>query len=115
MCTTVQEFKKKFLAECKDEKLKKLLNKKHRLEKFIEERVSENKEAKDQLERELKDIKTKMDDLSKVESLLQPESHNTPWPALMLESVERKIEAKEKELECPVCLEVPSFPFLLLL
>ena len=49
-----------------------------------------------------------MDDLSKVESALQPESHNTPWPVLMLESIERKIKAKEKELECPVCLEVEA-------
>ena len=36
------------------EKLKKLLNKKHRLEKFIEEKVRENRKAKDQLERKSK-------------------------------------------------------------
>ena len=95
----------------KDEKVKKLLKKKRKLEDYIDQKMKENRAAKSQLERELAEIKTKMDDLSKVESLLQPESHNTPWPVLMLESVERKIEAKEKELECPVCLEVASvFP-----
>ena len=95
----------------KDEKVKKLLKKKRKLENYIDEKMKENMAAKSQLKRELAEIKTKMDDLSKVESLLQPESHNTPWPVLMLESIEKKIEAKEKELECPVCLEVASvFP-----
>ena len=90
----------------KDEKLKKLLNKKHRLEKFIEEKVSKNREARDHLERALEEIKTKMEDLSKVESVQQPESPNLKL--ILLESIESKIEAKEKELECPVCLEVAS-------
>ena len=49
----------------------------------------------------------KVDDLSKVERV-QPESHN--WRLNWLESIQRKIEAKEKELECPVCLEVASVP-----
>ena len=96
----------------KDEKVKKLLKKKRQLENYIDEKMKENMAAKSQLKRELAEIKTKMDDLSKVESLLQPESHNTPWPALMLESIEKKIKAKEKELECPVCLEVASVFFL---
>ena len=95
------------------EKVEKLSNKKHRLEKFIDEKVSENKAAKKQLERELEEIKSKMNDLSKVRSMQDLESHKNPWLMLMLDSIERKIEAKEKELECPVCLEVPSFPFLL--
>ena len=39
------------------EKLKKLLNKKHRLEKFIEEKVREkNRKAKDQLERKSRPV-----------------------------------------------------------
>ena len=39
----------------------------------------------------------------------KPESNNLnlEW----LESVERKIEAEEKELECPVCLEVEAIFF----
>ena len=90
----------------KDEKLKKLLNKKQRLEKFIEEKVSKNWEARYHLERALEEIKTKMEDLSKVESVQQPESPNLKL--ILLESIESKIEAKEKELECPVCLDVAS-------
>ena len=57
----------------KDEKLKKLLNKKHRLEKFIEEKVSKNREARDHLERALEEIKTKMEDLSKVATTRKPQ------------------------------------------
>ena len=41
----------------KDQKLEKLLKKKHKLEKFIAERVSENKQSKGQLEKEIEDIK----------------------------------------------------------
>ena len=88
----------------------KLLKKKHALEKFIEEKVTENKQAKKQLERELEEIKAKIDDLGKIEHV-EPESEerenlNLKW----LESIQRKIEAKQKELECPVCLEVAASP-----
>ena len=93
----------------KDEKLKKLLNKKHKLEKFIEDKVNENKHAKKQVERELKEIKTKIDDLSNIENV-EPESKSHNLNLQWLESIERKIEAKEKELECPVCFEVAAGP-----
>ena len=94
-------------ARDKDEQHKRLLKKKKSLENFIEEKVSESKEAKDQLEKEIEDIKTKIGDLSKVGSV-QPESPNLKlkW----LESIEIRIEAEKKELECPVCFEVASIP-----
>ena len=91
-----------------EEKLKKLFKKKHKLENSNEEKIRESNEAKCQLQREIKEIKTKMENLrqfnGKVERV-QSESHN-----LWLQSVESKIETKEKELECPVCLEVASPP-----
>ena len=87
----------------KDEKLKKFLKKKNKLENFMEEQVSKSRKAKDQLEREILAIKGKIEDLSKVESVQQPESSlRLKW----LESIESRIEIEEKELECPVCLEV---------
>ena len=91
----------------KDEKLKKIQEKKNRLEKFLDVKGAENKNAKDQLERELEEIKNKIDNLRKVGDLskVEPESQN-----LRLNWLEDWIEAKEKELECPVCLEVASVP-----
>ena len=93
-----------------DEKLKKLLKQKNSLENFIEEKVSKSKDAKNQLEREIEEIKTKIDNLSKVERAA-PESNNlkVKW---LLESIESRIEAEMKELECPVCFEVASIPIV---
>ena len=99
----------------KEEKVKKFLKKKNKLEKFIEEQVSESRKAKHQLEKEILEMKGKIEDLSKVDKVdrvEQPESQNLrlKW----LESIESRIETEEKELECPVCLEVgrPYFIFL---
>ena len=90
----------------------------------MEEQVRKSKKAKKELEREMLAIKGKIEDLSKVEE--QPElnkvtrveeqpekveehpgerSLRLKW----LESLESRIETEEKELECPVCLEVASF------
>ena len=91
----------------KEEKLKKFVKKKNKLENFIEEQVSKSRKAKHQVEREILEIKGRMEDLSKVdkvERVQQPESQNLrlKW----LESIESRIENEEKELECPICLEV---------
>ena len=87
-----------------DEKVKKLMKKKERLENFIEQKVREGKDAKYQLEREIEELQTKIEGFGKAQVREEPESNNLnlEW----LESIERKIEAEEKELECPVCLEV---------
>ena len=90
----------------KDEKVEKLLRKKNSLENFIEEKVNESRDAKDQLEREIKEIKIKISSLSTVERM-PPESNNLKLKWLM-ESIESRIEAEQKELECPVCFEVAS-------
>ena len=93
----------------KDDKLKWLLDKKNGLENFIDEEVRESKNAKDQLERAIEELRTKLESRGKAEIRLEPETNNSKlkW----LESIESKIETEEKELECPVCLEVASLLF----
>ena len=91
----------------RDQKLQNLQNKKRELENLIEEKVRERKYARDQLEREIEKVKNKLEGLSNVEtvqpaSLGEGDNLRLKW----LESLERKIETEEKELECPVCLEV---------
>ena len=41
---------------------------------------------------------------------MDPESKSHNLNLQWLESIERKIEAKEKKLECPVCFEVAACP-----
>ena len=93
-------------TEDKDEKLDKLLKKKNKLENFIEEKVSENKETKRRLEKEIKEIKVRFKETQLArKSEAQPESLK-----LLAEYVNDQIESKETELECPVCMEVASAP-----
>ena len=95
----------------RDQKLEKLQNKKRELENLIEEKVRESKDARDQLEREIERVKNKLEGLSNVETaLVQPASlgEGDNLRLKWLESIESLIEMEEKELECPVCLEVAS-------
>ena len=88
--------------EDKDKKLEKLLKKKNKLENFIEENVREQKETKRRLEKEIEEIKARSKETkrsNKCES--QPGSLE-----LLVKYIDSQIESKEKELECPVCLEV---------
>ena len=93
--------------EVRDNKLGELLGKKNKLENFITETISENKETKIQLEKEMEEIKVRLQTsdeapLNKFEA--QPENLK------LFDYINSQIEAKEKELECPVCLEVASIP-----
>ena len=87
----------------KDEKLNRMSEKKKRLETFIEEKVSESKAARSLLEKEMEEIKATIEAQKKVKRL-KPENLK------LLEYIDKQIEAKEKKLECPVCLEVAKAP-----
>lgn len=89
--------------EDKDRKLEKLLKKKNKLEKFIEETMSERKETKRRLDKEIEEIKVRLKETERTsKSEAQPES--------LMEFINDQIESKEKQLECPVCMEVASAP-----
>merc|ERR1719208_770047 len=96
--------------EAKNQKLEKMLKKRSKLEKFIEEEICRNKETRSQLEKEVREIKLRLEEnkksieMKKKFETLQPENQK------LLEYINRQIEAKEKELECPVCMEVASIP-----
>ena len=94
----------------KDQKLEKLVKKKTKLENFIEEKMSENKQAKRQLEKEIEDIKAKLEETQRSQELAKKMERLQPENLKLLEYIDSQIDAKEKELECPVCLEVASVP-----
>ena len=101
-----------------DEKLTKIRNKKKKLENYLDLKVCESKRARSLLKKEAEEIKGKIEALDKVKTL---QSKN---PKLLveidreikaklvghIEEIDRQIEAKEKELECPICFDVASPP-----
>ena len=93
-----------------DQKLEKILKKKTKLENFIAEKVNENKRAKRQLEKEIEDIKARQERQKSEEMARNKIEKLQPENLRLLEYIDGKIEAKEKELECPVCFEVASVP-----
>ena len=74
------------------------MKKKERFENFIEEKVKESREAKHHLEREIEEIKRKVEDLNKVESMEQPESECHNLRLKWLDSTESKLRQRRGSL-----------------
>ena len=109
--TRIQERRDQLVQDLhkKDEKLNESLKKKRILEDFIAQEVDANKQAKLGLEREIEFIKTRMEDMDK-ESQSEKVNEIKPEIQKFLDNINRKIDAKERDLECSICLEVSSAP-----
>ena len=83
--------------------LRKFGEKKEKLENYLDKVTSEHQITKEQLDRDIEELKIYIDS-NNVEVLKVEKSLD--WKNEWLESIESKIAAKEKELECPICLEV---------
>ena len=90
----------------KDEAMIKLVQKKRDLESYIENSVLETKKEIALLEEEMKSLKTRLTPQSPKDEGKGKSQLNLQ----LLEFINSKIEAKEQELECPVCLEVAAPP-----
>ena len=98
-------------VEEKDKQLKESLKKKKQLEDLIEAEVDEHKRSKRQLEKELESLKVRIGELSKDEANTSDSADKANQEAQrFLLNINKKIEAKESDLECPVCLEVSTSP-----
>merc|ERR1719319_1881023 len=99
-------------AKEKDELMAKLSKKKDKLEVFMTSTTNETVSEMTTLEQELESLKLQL--VKPTEEVQQPEASWTSplrQPNLqLLDFITSKIEAKEKELECPVCFEVASSP-----
>ena len=92
-----------------EKKLKKNIDKKKRLEDFIDKKMKEEKMEQLKIEGRLLHLKDEMGKTkSKVEirNDIQMSSTNVQFSNFIVD----KIQEKEKELECPVCLVVASPP-----
>ena len=109
----MQERKEQLIkdVEEKDDLLKELLKKKKQLEDLIETEVDANKHSKRKLEKEIGSLQTRIGASTKEEANISHTIGNAKLEAKrFLLNINKKIEAKESDLECPVCLEVSTAP-----
>ena len=95
-------------VEERNDQMISLAREKEDLEKDIDRNVEEAKRDIAALEEEIKSLRIGSPSKA-VKSKEEPKPKRNPNIQL-LEYIENKIEAKQKELECPVCLEIASAP-----
>ena len=110
----MQKLRARLLLKCeaKEEVMSKLTKKRKKLEEFIDSQISKFKSETSQLEADLKDLK--LNQSKSDNKIMSGEVKTVESPNLqLLHYIDNKIETKEKELECPVCLEVASVPIFM--
>jgi len=115
--------KAKLSKDCdRDEELiQKFGHKRHKLESYIENKLSEAKEQGNSIDARIQDLTRKLSETVKAIENLPNEVLTLPTATVqppgpnkqLLEFIDKQISEKEKELECPVCLEVASAPIFM--
>ena len=94
--------------------IEKFEKKKHKLEKFIDSEMDRFREEKNKIDEDIEQLRLKRDEA--IERKIQPPpkifSDISKIDKLM-SFLEKSISAKERELECPLCLEVSSPPIFM--
>jgi len=103
--------KQKLTNECGKsfEQIEKLTKKRMKLEKSIDMEMKKYLESDAKLKKELKILESKLEGLENESEPLataEPGKHNSTMVAFLRQA----IEGKEKDLECPVCLETAASP-----
>jgi len=103
-----QDLCEKLIREVRSEKSK--------LEQSIEKQQLEDDEVVGKKKLKILNLKARMTEvLTGIENLTNdrfiPSESDTPYKVLR-EFIEKEIDAKEKELECPICMEVAASPIL---
>jgi len=95
--------------EIEEDLLNANLHMKKELEDFVAHEVDENRKAKLILEQDIESLKVKIEKGTKCK---EDVSANEIKPEIQkfLDNINNKIEAKERDLECPICMEVCSAP-----
>ena len=87
------------------------LKKRRQLEDLIQLEVDKNKGSRMQLEKEIESLRVKIDNLTKTEDNVSGKVDKAMLDAQrFLLNIDKKIDAKESDLECPVCFEVCAPP-----
>eukprot|EP00090_Calanus_glacialis_P045989 TRINITY_DN8811_c0_g1_i1.p2 TRINITY_DN8811_c0_g1~~TRINITY_DN8811_c0_g1_i1.p2 ORF type:complete len:213 (-),score=73.33 TRINITY_DN8811_c0_g1_i1:86-724(-) len=102
-----------------DELIQKFDSKKHKLEGYIEKELKKTKEKGNSIEANIQDLEKKLSTTVKAIENLPNEVLTFPTiPPVepnrqLLDFIDNQISEKEKELECPVCLEVAGAPIFM--
>lgn len=113
--------KRDLLDDCdrEDDKIQKYESKRNRLEDYIENELRKNKEREVNIEARIEDLEIKLSGINNsantfpnetLEGRVQPQE---PLNKELLQFIDNQIIEKEKELECPVCLEVAESPIFM--
>merc|ERR1712037_611365 len=103
-------------AEMKNlrDELVRMQDKRDQLMKDVEEKdeiLKESLKKKKQLEKEIGSLQARIDDLAREEANRSDTADKANIEAQrFLLNIDKKIEAKESDLECPVCMEVSTAP-----
>jgi len=106
----------KLILESKkdDKKIRKFEEEKHKLEKDIGKELEISKEKGSIIKDEIQDLKTRLQETKKFIKNLPDNDKLIYEPNKeLLEFIDNEIIEKEKELECPVCLEVACSPIFM--
>lgn len=102
-----------------DDQIKKFTKKKGKLENVIGLELEKAKEEGTKIETAIQDLKRKLAENSRSlqdlpnEQINCPELKTTEPNKQLLNFIDRQIREKEKELECPVCLEIAIVPIFM--
>merc|ERR1712032_82758 len=102
--------KRETVQECDaaDENIKKIEKKKKKLENFLASYSTEANTNIAKLQKEIDSLQRMLREPDKIPTVPIESEVMTKANPELLQSMERQIEAVEKELECPICLEVAS-------
>ena len=97
-----------------DRKIEKYEEKKHKLEGDIQKELSRSKEKGNALKDEIQDLETRLQETKMlIQNLPDGYKLSSEPNRELLEFIENQIIEKEKELECPVCLEIACSPIFM--
>ena len=111
--------KRDLLEACdrEDEKVLKYECKRLKLEGYIENELKKNKERELDIEVTIQNLETKLDEINNPRGNNNQGFTNRSQPVelnkQLLDFIDDQISEKEKELECPVCLEVAESPIFM--
>ena len=108
--------KTELLEESKadDKRIKKYEEKKHQLETDIQKEVKISKENENIIKDEIKDLETRLkENKLLIQNLPHDDKLSCEPNKELLEFIENQIIEKERELECPVCLDIACSPIFL--
>ena len=97
-----------------DKRIHEYIEEKDKLENDIGKELELNKEKSKIIEDEIQDLKTRLQETKKlIRNLPDAEKLSCGPNKELIEFIENQIVEKEKELECPVCLEVACSPIFM--